>query len=75
MAASDSEPTTNRLFVTDRDTKLTFMVDIGSDLCVFPRSRVRGLCEKTTYELYAANGSTYGYVTYHLNLGLRRNFS
>ncbi|XP_076659997.1 uncharacterized protein LOC143363272 [Halictus rubicundus] len=78
MAANDSAPDTSRLFVTDRTTKITFMVDTGSDLCVFPRSRVSGARERTAYELYAANGSTittYGSVRFALNFGLRRDFS
>ncbi|XP_078051838.1 uncharacterized protein LOC144477985 [Augochlora pura] len=76
-AASDSRPTTSRLFVTDRDTKLNFMVDTGSDWCMYPRSRVSDPREKTLYVLHAANGSkisTYGYVSLRLNLGLRRDF-
>ncbi|CAK9833040.1 hypothetical protein ANTRET_LOCUS9779 [Anthophora retusa] len=78
MAASDSAPRTSRLFITEKGTKISFMVDTESDLCVFPRSRVNGVREKSTYELYAANGSTiatYGAVNFTLNFGLRRDFS
>ena len=79
MAADDSRPTTlRRIFVTDRRSKMQFLVDTGADLCVFPRSRLRGPRMKSAYELCAANGSsiaTYGTLGLNLNLGLRRDFS
>lgn len=74
MATNDS-PTTGRLFVTDRNTKTQFLVDTGSDLCVFPRSQLRERRTPTNYRLSAANGSTietYGYYYLDLDLGLRR---
>ncbi|XP_063991150.1 uncharacterized protein LOC135169783 [Diachasmimorpha longicaudata] len=77
MAASDSAPTTRRLFITDQDTKVRFLIDTGTDLCVFPRRLVRGPQRKSSYELSAANGSTiatYGTVSMDLNLKLRRAF-
>lgn len=77
MATTDY-PAVGRLFVTDRTTKTQYLVDTGSDLCVFPRSKVPGRREKTNYELSAANGTTiktYGYVNIKLNLGLRREFN
>ncbi|CAK1603484.1 unnamed protein product [Parnassius mnemosyne] len=55
-----------------------FLVDTGSDLCVFPRSLLRERRARTTYQLSAANGScinTYGYVYLNLDFGLRRIFS
>lgn len=57
---------------------MLFLVDTGSDLCVFPRLAMKAPCTKTKYELTAANGtviSTYGPVQLHLDLGLRRTFS
>lgn len=66
-----------RLFVTDRTTKMSFLVDTGSDLCVFPRTALRER-RPANYQLYAANGTpiaTYGYTHLVLNLGLRRNYS
>lgn len=77
MATEDCPLNTGRLFVTDRRSRLQFLVDTGSDVCVFPRSALRQRREKTEYELCAANGSTintYGYIELNLNLGLRRNF-
>ncbi|CAK1593602.1 unnamed protein product [Parnassius mnemosyne] len=77
MATDDCPNTTGRLFVTDRTSKTQFLVDTGSDLCVFPRSLIRDRRAATNYELCAANGSTiktYGYAHLTLDLGLRRSF-
>ncbi|XP_063370343.1 uncharacterized protein LOC134658621 [Cydia amplana] len=66
-----------RLFMTDRTTKTQYLIDTGSDLCVFPRLLVNERRKKTDYELYAANSTviaTYGYITLHLDFGLRRIF-
>lgn len=57
---------------------MLFLVDTGSDLCVFPRSATKAPCTKSKYELVAANGTvihTYGPIQLQLDLGLRRNFS
>lgn len=79
MATSTNSPSKiSRLFVTDRVTRTQFLVDTGADLCVYPRSLVRGRPPKQSYELAAANGSTiatYGSLTLTLNLGLRRDFT
>ena len=79
MAADDTCPTSlRRIFVTDRRSKLQFLIDIGADLCVFPRYRLQGPRTKSAYELCAANDSsiaTYGTLGLNLNLGLRRDFS
>lgn len=78
IAATDCPSSTGRLFVTDHASKMQFLVDTGSDLCVFPRSAVRTPCTKTKYDLTAANNSvihTYGPIQLHLNFGLRRDFS
>lgn len=77
MATSDSPTNSGRLFVTDRKTKMQFLIDTGSDLCVFPRSALHVRRPPTNYQLYAANGSvikTYGYAHLQLNFGLRREF-
>lgn len=77
MATEDRPFAAGRLFVTDRGSKVQFLVDTGSDLCVFPRSALREQRVKTNYQLSAANGSvinTYGYIQLKLNLGLRRDF-
>lgn len=68
-----------RLFITDQRTKVQYLVDTGSDVCVYPRSAVRApLQSKSKFELVAANGtiiSTYGYINLTLDLGLRRAFA
>lgn len=78
VAVQDCLALTSRLFITDRKTKIQYLVDTGSDLCVFPRSAVREPRYKTKYELFAANGTiiaTYGYLSLTLDLGLRRAFA
>ncbi|XP_043521438.1 uncharacterized protein LOC122534652 [Frieseomelitta varia] len=57
-AAISDEPKTSRFFVTDKAMATEFLVDTGSDLCVFPHTRVKGQAEKSTYEMYVANGTT-----------------
>lgn len=78
MAASDCTPSTGRLFITDRTTRVNFLIDSGSDLCVYPVSYLPGRRRfKEKYELFAANNtpiSTYGFISLTLNLGLRREF-
>lgn len=66
MATDDCPQRTGRLFVTDRNSSIQFLVDTGSDLCVYPYSSLRERRAKTKYELTAANGSTidtYGFIT------------
>lgn len=58
MAASEPENHTRRLFMTDAETKIAFLIDTGADLCVFPRRMIRGPRQRSTYELSAANGMT-----------------
>lgn len=77
-AASVCPISPGRLFLMDRKTKLHYLIDTGSDLCVYPRSLVRGPHAKTKYELFAANNTTiatYGAIQLELDLGLRRAFS
>ncbi|XP_063363500.1 uncharacterized protein LOC134652260 [Cydia amplana] len=74
-AATDCRAT-SRLFITDKRSKLQFLIDTGSDLCVVPRGNWPD-GKPTEYSLTAANGTpiqTYGTVTLHLDLGLRRDF-
>jgi len=78
MAAGTAAPTSRRLFTIDQHNKIKFLVETGSDLCVFPRSLVHGLCQEVPYILWAANGSTihtFGVLPLSLNLGLRRNLT
>lgn len=75
-AASDNT-TSRRLFVVDRNTKEHYLVDTGSDVSVYPYSRIRRAIKKEIYELYAANGSTiatYGHLNLQPDFGLRRAF-
>jgi hypothetical protein len=70
--------TTGRLFITDRNTKRQFLVDTGSDLCVYPCRLIPRHMERVDYDLCAANGSTihtYGWLPLSLNLGLCRDFT
>jgi len=76
-AANVCTTSSGRLFITDRASKRRYLVDTGSDLCVFPRKLLPGRRERTDYNLYAANGTTiptYGWISQNLNLGLRRDF-
>lgn len=80
MAANEPPSTTSnrRLFITEKNTKLQFLIDTGADLCVYPRSATSGRRIKTDYVLSAANSTvinTYGTLTLTLNLGLRRDFT
>jgi transposase InsO family protein len=72
-----SPPFQNRLYVYDSNTKMKYLIDTGSDVCVFPRSKVKSSLPKRNYSLSAVNGTsiaTYGIITLPLNLGLRRSF-
>jgi hypothetical protein len=77
-AANVCTTSSGRLLVTDRRSKQRYLIDTGSDLCVFPRKLLPGRRKRTDYSLYAANGttiSTYGWTSQSLNLGLRREFT
>jgi hypothetical protein len=59
-------------------TKRLFLVDTGSDLCVYPRRLVPRRKERANYDLCSANGTTihtYGWLPLSLNLGLHRDFT
>lgn len=74
----DPVTSANRLFVTDTNTRTQFLVDTGSDLCVFPHKLTKGNVNKCPYKLFAANGSlisTFGCVSLLLNFGLGRDFT
>jgi hypothetical protein len=76
-AANICTTTTGRLFVIDRSSKQRFLIDTGSDRCVFPSKLVPQRRERVNYDPCAANGtiSTYGWLPFSLNLGLRRDFT
>jgi hypothetical protein len=78
MAADAGSSPTGRLFITDRVSKLRFLIDTGSDLCVFPRKLIPGPQERTSYDLFAVNGTNIPTYVWHkitLNIGLRRVFT
>jgi hypothetical protein len=78
VAASNCNNSASRLYVMDQLTKISFLVDTGADLCFYPRSRLRERQTQTSYESFAANGTTvhtYGCITLRLDLGLHREFS
>jgi hypothetical protein len=77
-AAHSCTPNNVRLFITDKFSKHQFLIDTGSDLCVFPRKLVPQRRSTVNYDLSAANGTTiptYGWLPLSLNLGLRRDFT
>jgi len=51
MAANVCTTSSGRLFVIDRYSKQRYLVDTGSDLCVFPRKLLPGGRERTDYSL------------------------
>jgi hypothetical protein len=66
------------LFVTDRHSKRQFLIDMGSDLCVYPRMLIPQRREQSNYDLCAANGTTfytYRWLPLSFNFGLRRDFT
>jgi len=78
MTANVYTTSSSRLFVTDRYSKQRYLVDTGSNLCIFPCKLLPGHTERTDYTLYAANGTTiptYGWASRSLNLGLRHDFT
>ena len=78
MAAKVCTTSSDRLFITDRISNQWYLVDIGSDLCVFPHKFLPGRRERTDYTLYVANGTTiptYGWTSQSLNLSLRRELT
>jgi hypothetical protein len=78
VAGSNCTDSASRLYVTDRLTKMRFLADTGADLCVYPCSRLRERRTRSSYELFAANGTTvhtYGCITLRLDFDLRREFS
>ncbi|XP_046974662.1 uncharacterized protein LOC124540931 [Vanessa cardui] len=76
-AAESGVPSTSyRLFVTDKKTKLSFLVDTGANISVLPRRQGQNTTP-LPFKLYAANNttiSTYGEKTLELDLNLRRPY-
>ena len=65
------------LFVTDRKSKIRFLVETGAEVSIIPPSNAERKTRQDTFGLLAANGPpivTYGTRSLTLNLGLRRTF-
>lgn len=76
-AANEDGLSSRRMFVTDRNGGTSYLVETGADISAHPRSMIHRPTIKGEYELFAANGTriaTYGTITVHLNLSLRRAF-
>lgn len=77
--ASALGPRPSRLFhVTDRLTKVRYLVDTGAEICVIPPTLTdRRRRDHSTPSLTAVNGSTiktYGQRSVTLDIGLKRKF-
>jgi hypothetical protein len=78
MAADACSVPSGHLFITDQVRKLRFLIDTGFDVSVVPQRLAPARRERISSDLFAANGTpipTYGWHTFTLNLGLRRDFS
>ena len=67
-----------RLFIRDKISQFSFLIDCGSDVSLIPRSCLQGLYRATPYRLYAANYSpinTYGLHTVQLDIGLPSKYT
>jgi len=79
--ANDYSLKTRRLFVTNKNTKINFLLInflTGANLYVYSRKFIRGQRYKSDYELSAANGTiikTYSTELLILNFGLRLDFT
>ena len=65
------------LYVTDWESRLRFLVDTGSEVCIIPLSKDEQKNRQNPLGLLAANNSpivTYRTRSLTLNLGLRRTF-
>jgi len=47
--ANDYGLKTRRLFVTDKNTKINFLIDTGVDLCIYLRKLIQGQRYKLDY--------------------------
>lgn len=75
MTTSDPSQDTHRLFITDRENPVRYLIETGADLCVYQCASILGPLRRTKYEFAAASGttiSTYGAITVPLNLGFQR---
>lgn len=78
IAAAPCSSTSRRLFITDRNCKIQFLVNTGSDVCLYSRLSSSKYNLQSNYTLSTANGTqvrTYGDIVLHLNFGFRRTFT
>ena len=76
-ASSGGATKSCRLFVTDRNSGRTFLIDSGADISAIPPSQ-EDIRRSSDIRLYSANGgriNTYGEKLLSLDLGLRREFN
>lgn len=45
----DDGSVSHRIFVTDRSSRISFLVDTAADLCVYPGNRLRGSANRNEY--------------------------
>jgi hypothetical protein len=57
-AYDDGNTVSLRIFVTDKRTKISFLVDMDAEVCVYPRSKLHRTSRKDDNELFAVNGTT-----------------
>lgn len=69
---------TRRIFVCDKRTNISFLVDTGVGTCVYLRNKIfpakKNRTNKSNYELFAANGTrteTYSTITISIDLSLQ----
>lgn len=77
MAVSDGAQDGARLFIFDKSTHMSFLVDTGADISVLPPTITERQNTPSVFNLVAANGTTirtYGTRKITLSLGLRREF-
>lgn len=76
-AGTGAKNVSHRLFITDRNSRLPFLIDTGANVSVIPKRRGMKVAP-TSFQLYAANNTkipTYGEKTMVLDLKLRRPYS
>ena len=77
VTSAASQQTGHLLYVTERESRLRFLVDTGSEVCIIPPSKAERKSRQDTFGLLAANNSpivTYGTHSLTLNLGLHHTF-
>lgn len=77
MATSDTGPNTSRLFVKDKVSGYTLLVDTGAVVSVLP-FKPKARQKPTPFKLFAANNTeipTFGTKLFTIDIGLRRKFS